>query len=172
MASRMVSLVHHIDSPSVAILNIGIEENKGHEELWGAAKLAKADKNINYLGFIEGSSIFTDKVDIVVCDGFTGNITIKTMEGFAALSCQYLNKELSLTYLGKLGKILVNRSLKRFYGKLDPNKYDGASFLGLNKVVIKSHGNTNINGFYSALNSAMLEVKNDLPNRVEKALLN
>jgi glycerol-3-phosphate acyltransferase PlsX len=62
--------------------------------------------------------------------------------------------------------------LKRFYGKLDPSQYDGASFLGLNKVVIKSHGNTNIDGFYSALNSAMLEVKSDLPNRVEKALLN
>ena len=172
MASHMVSLVHHIDSPSVAILNIGIEENKGHEELWSAAKLAKADKNINYLGFIEGSSLFTDKVDIVVCDGFTGNITIKTMEGFAALSHRYLNKELSLNYFGKLGKILINRPLKRFYGKLDPSQYDGASFLGLNKVVIKSHGNTNIDGFYSALNSAMLEVKNDLPNRVEKALLN
>ena len=172
MASNMVSLVHHIDSPSVAILNIGIEENKGHKELWSAAKLAKADKNINYLGFIEGSSIFTDEVDIVVCDGFTGNIVIKTMEGFSALSHQYLNKELSLTYFGRLGKILVNRSLKRFYAKLDPNQYDGASFLGLNKVVIKSHGNTNIDGFYSALNSAMLEVKNDLPNRIEKALLN
>ena len=139
MASCMVSLVHHIDSPSVAILNIGIEENKGHEELWSAAKLAKADKNINYLGFIEASSIFTDKVDVVVCDGFTGNMIIKTMEGFAALSSQYLNKELSLTYLGKLRKILVNRSLKRFYEKLDVNQYDGASFLGINKVVIKSH---------------------------------
>ena len=172
MASSMVSLVHHVDFPSVAILNIGVEENKGHEELWKAAKLAKADKNINYLGFIEGSSIFTDKVDIVVCDGFTGNITIKIMEGFATLSHQYLNKELSLTCLGRLGKFIANRSLKKFYKKLDPSRYDGASFLGLSKVVIKSHGGTNIDGFYSALNSATLEVKNDLPGRIEKAFLN
>ncbi|MAD58388.1 MAG: phosphate acyltransferase [Porticoccus sp.] len=171
MASRMISVIHHIDLPSVALLNIGVEETKGHEELWNAAKLLKADKNINYVGFIEGNSIFKDEVNIVVCDGFTGNISIKTMEGFAELSHQYLNNELSLSFFGKLGKLIANAPLKKFYKKLDPSQYNGASFLGLRKVVVKSHGNSSIDGFYAALKSAMIEVKLSLPDRIEQIFI-
>ena len=171
MASQKASIIEGVSSPVVGLLNIGTEDTKGREELHDAAKLIKADKNINYLGYVEGDTLFKGMVDIAVCDGFTGNIALKTIEGLAFLTQAYLKTELSSSYLGRLGKILASGSLRNFYKKLDPSLYNGATFLGLNKVVVKSHGSACTESFYSALAVAMTEAKYDLPRKIEEKLL-
>ena len=171
MASQKASIIEGVSSPVVGLLNIGTEDTKGREELHDAAKLIKADKNINYLGYVEGDSLFKGMVDIAVCDGFTGNIVLKTIEGLAFLSQTQLKTELSSSYLGRLGKFLAGASLRNFYKKLDPSLYNGATFLGLNNVVVKSHGSASIKSFYSALSVATTEAKYDLPCKIEKKLL-
>ena len=170
MASQKALVISGIEEAAVALLNIGTEEIKGRQEIHDAAELLKADSNINYVGFVEGDSLLKGAADIIVCDGFTGNIALKTIEG-AALMIQYsLSRELSATYLSRLGAFIASSSLKGFCAKINPTLYNGASFLGLDGVVVKSHGGAGIDGFSCALSVAIIEARENLPQQIQEKL--
>jgi|TARA_B110000503_G_scaffold88129_1_gene133658 phosphate acyltransferase len=170
MASQKALVVNGIQRATVGLLNIGTEDIKGRQETHDAAELLEADSDLNYVGFIEGDSLLKGAVDIAVCDGFTGNIALKTIEGVALLMQYHLNQELSRSFLGKFGAFLAGSSLKKFYKKIDPVLYNGASLLGLNEIVVKSHGSSGIDGFSCALTVAVLEAKQDLPRKIKEKL--
>jgi glycerol-3-phosphate acyltransferase PlsX len=170
MASQKALVVSGIEEATVGLLNIGIEEIKGRQEIHDAAELLKADSNINYVGFVEGDSLLKGATDIVVCDGFTGNVALKTIEGAALMIQHSLSRELSATYLSRLGRFIAGSSLKRFCTKINPTLYNGASFLGLNGVVVKSHGGASADGFSSALSVAIIEARENLPQQIQEKL--
>ncbi len=141
--------------PTVGLLNVGSEEFKGHETVRGAAKmLQELDLPITFHGFIEGDDITAGTVDVVATDGFTGNVALKTAEGTARLYSQFLRAAFKETLLSRIGYMLARRSLMRLRERLDPRSYNGAMFLGLNGVVVKSHGATDMLGFANAIGFA------------------
>ena len=155
--------------PRVGLLNIGTEEIKGHDIVQQAHDLLAAG-DINYVGFVEGDDIFSDKVDVVVTDGFTGNVALKTMEGAARLITDALREEFSRTSLRKLGYLAARPSLKALRTRIDPRRYNGASMIGLNGIVIKSHGGADLFGFQRAIEVAVLEARNGVPARIAQRL--
>ena len=141
--------------PTVGLLNVGSEEFKGHETVRGAAKLLQEiDLPITFHGFIEGDDITAGTVDVVVTDGFTGNVALKTAEGTARLCSQFLREAFKETLLSRIGYMLARSALSRLRQRLDPRRYNGAMFLGLNGVVVKSHGATDMMGFSNAIGFA------------------
>jgi glycerol-3-phosphate acyltransferase PlsX len=155
--------------PRVGLLNIGTEDIKGNEIVQAAHNLL-ADRDINYVGLVEGDDIFSDKVDVVVTDGFTGNVALKTMEGAARLITETLREEFSRTQLRKLGYLAARPALKAFRTRIDPRRYNGASMIGLNGIVIKSHGGTDLFGFQRAIEVAVLEARDGVPARIAERL--
>lgn len=169
MGSALASSVYHIESPRVGLMNIGEEEIKGVERVRDAGKLLEAS-HLNYIGFVEGDDIFSRDVDVVVSDGFVGNVSLKTIEGLAKLISQMVREEFrrsAFTRLLALAALPVLHALKR---RMDPRNYNGASLLGLRGVVIKSHGSSDSVGFASAIRVAILEVENQVPQRIGKLL--
>ncbi|MEZ5585176.1 MAG: phosphate acyltransferase PlsX [Candidatus Competibacteraceae bacterium] len=169
MGSVLASAVDNVEAPRVALLNIGEEEIKGNEQVKQAAALLSAS-NLNYVGFVEGDGIFLEDVDVVVCDGFVGNVALKTSEGVAQLIRHYMIGEFKrnlLTRLAGLAALPVLRALTR---KIDPRRYNGASLLGLQGTVIKSHGSADALAFANAIKIAMLEVEKAVPQRIDKHL--
>lgn len=152
--------------PKVGLLNIGVEAIKGRQEILDAAELLKADADINYIGFVEGDVLFTGVADIVVCDGFSGNVALKTGEGVAKMIQGLLRQTLSESLLARVGALLVRPALKRLLKKVDPAQYNGASLLGLRNVVVKSHGGASEWAFSRAIEVALGEVEKDLPNLI------
>ncbi len=141
--------------PTVGLLNVGSEEFKGHETVRGAAKmLQEVDLPITFHGFIEGDDITAGTVDVVATDGFTGNVALKTAEGTVRLYTLFLREAFKETLLSRIGYMLARRSLSKLRGRLDPRRYNGAMFLGLNGVVVKSHGATDMLGFANAIGFA------------------
>jgi glycerol-3-phosphate acyltransferase PlsX len=165
MGSTLVTAVNGIERPRIGLLNIGEEEIKGNEVIRQAAGLISA-AGLNYVGFIEGDHVFLDPVDVVVCDGFTGNIALKTGEGVAKLIGKFLKEEFSANFLHKLAAIAAYPALKNLAKRIDPRLYNGASFLGLNGIVIKSHGGTDAVGFANAIRVGLEEVKKNVPARI------
>ncbi len=153
------------ERPRVGLLNIGTEDIKGNDIVQAAHNLLAA-ADINYVGFVEGGDIFSDKVDVVVTDGFTGNIALKTMEGAARLIVDALREEFSRTALRKLGYLASRPALKAFRTRIDPRRYDGASMIGLNGIVIKSHGGTDLFGFQRAIEVAVLEARSGVTAQI------
>ncbi len=144
-----------IVKPTVGLLNVGSEEFKGHETVRGAAKLLQeVDLPITYHGFIEGDDITAGTVDVVVTDGFTGNVAIKTAEGTARLYSRFLRAAFKETWMSRIGYMLARHALSKLRDRLDPRRYNGAMFLGLNGVVVKSHGATDMLGFANAIGFA------------------
>ncbi len=159
--------------PKVSLLNVGSEEIKGTEMLKTASKRLKelsSEENFIYKGYIEGNSIMTGESNVIVTDGFTGNIALKTAEGTAKFITESLKKSLTENILSKLSLVFSYFSLKKFKEKLDPRKYNGAIFLGLNGPVVKSHGGIDSIGFYHSLNLCYKIVKGDLMNEIRKNL--
>ena len=161
-------------NPSVALLNVGAEEQKGHEYLRLAAQeLADPELGVNYIGFVEGSDLVKGGVDIVVTDGFSGNIALKTAEGVAGLFATLLRRSFRASLSAKLGYLLAQGALKNFRTKMDPRRYNGAVFLGLNGIAVKSHGGTDAIGFANAIDVAMNLVGHgfipDVSAAIEKA---
>jgi glycerol-3-phosphate acyltransferase PlsX len=143
------------DRPSVALLNVGAEDQKGHEEIRAAAKLIReAGVDLNFHGFVEGDDIAKGTVDVVVTDGFTGNIALKTGEGTARFVGQLLRESLTSTWLAKLGAAIAYPALSQLRKRMDPGTFNGALFLGLNGLVVKSHGSANGPGFAAAIEVA------------------
>jgi glycerol-3-phosphate acyltransferase PlsX len=143
------------ERPTVALLNVGSEDQKGHEEIRAAARLIReARLDLEFHGFAEGDDISKGTVDVVVTDGFTGNIGLKTGEGTARLVAQLMKEALGGSILGKLGALIAYPALKQLKSRMDPGTFNGALFLGLNGLVVKSHGGANANGFAAAIGVA------------------
>ena len=165
MGSALASAVYNIPKPRVGVLNIGEEEIKGNEKVKEAAKLLGAS-HLNYIGFVEGDDIFSKDVDVVVADGFVGNVSLKTMEGLAKLISQIIREEFRRTAFTRFLALMAMPVLHAIRKRLDPRHYNGASLLGLRGVVVKSHGGTDSVGFASAIRIAILEVQNQVPQRI------
>ncbi len=157
-----------IDSPKVGLLNIGSEDIKGNLVVKDTAVTLKKISFLDYIGSIEGGDIFTGKNDVVVTDGFVGNVCLKTMEGIASMISFFLKKSLKKNILNMLVAVFCLPILRALKKQVDPRLYNGASFLGLRGVVIKSHGNADSVAFFNALNEAYLEIDKDIPLLLEK----
>jgi len=157
------------ERPRVGLLNIGTEDIKGNDIVQAAHNLLAAG-DINYVGFVEGDDIFSDKVDVVVTDGFTGNVALKAMEGAARLIADALREEFSRTTLRKLGYLAARPALNALRTRIDPRRYNGASMIGLNGIVIKSHGGADLFGFQRAIEVAVLEARNGVPAQIAQRL--
>jgi phosphate acyltransferase len=157
------------ERPRVGLLNIGEEDIKGHEIVQAAHNLMAA-ADINYIGFVEGHDIFSDKVDVVVTDGFTGNVALKVMEGAARLIVGAMREEFARSPLRKLGGLAALPALNALRSRIDPRRYNGATMVGLNGIVIKSHGGTDVFGFQRAIEVAVLEARNGVPARIAQRL--
>ena len=146
-----------LERPTVGILNVGSEDAKGNDAVKGAAHILRANSAlpIEFAGFVEGDDIAEGTVDVVVTDGFTGNVALKTAEGTAKLVAYYLRSALMRSFLGRLGGFLAMGALNVLRRKLDPRALGGGIFLGLDGVVVKSHGGTDALGFASALDMAI-----------------
>jgi glycerol-3-phosphate acyltransferase PlsX len=155
--------------PRVGLLNIGEEDMKGNDIVQAAHNLLTAS-DLNYVGFVEGHDIFSDQVDVVVTDGFTGNVALKAMEGAARLIGEIMREEFTRTTLRKLGALAVKPALNALRARVDPRRYNGASMIGLNGIVIKSHGGTDLFGFQRAIEVAVLEARNGVPARIAQRL--
>ena len=166
MGSVLASSLDNNSSPTVGLLNIGEEEMKGHDRIKLAQQILR-QTSINYQGYVEGDDIFKGKVDVVACDGFDGNIALKASEGVAKMISFYLKQAFSRNLLTKLVALIAMPVLKSFKQKVDPRRYNGASFLGLQKIVIKSHGGADSFGFFHAIKQARLAVINKVPQRIE-----
>jgi phosphate acyltransferase len=165
MGCVVASDMHGIAKPRVGLLNIGEEEMKGDGVVQGASKLLAAS-TLNYIGFVEGDDIFSGDVDVVVTDGFTGNVALKTMEGLATMLVGAMKTEYTrnpLRYFGALASWPVLRSLRR---EFDPRTYNGASMVGLTGVVIKSHGSADVLSFSNALRVALIEARKGVPSQI------
>ncbi|MDS4070597.1 MAG: phosphate acyltransferase PlsX [Candidatus Competibacter sp.] len=161
--------VNGIQRPRVGLLNIGEEDIKGNEQVREAARLLAAS-DLNYLGFVEGDGIYLDDVDVVVCDGFVGNIALKSSEGVAKLVRHYMTQEFKRNPLTRLAGLIALPVLRAFRRRIDPRRYNGASLLGLRSIVVKSHGGADALAFANAIQVAMLEVEQAVPRRIDAHL--
>jgi glycerol-3-phosphate acyltransferase PlsX len=157
------------ERPRVGLLNIGEEEVKGNDIVQAAHNLMAA-ADINYVGFVEGHDIFSDKVDVVVTDGFTGNIALKVMEGASRLITNAMREEFARSPLRKLGYLAARPALNALRARIDPRLYNGAAMVGLNGIVIKSHGGTDQFGFQRAIEVAILEARDDVPAQIAQRM--
>ncbi len=171
MGAAFSRAVHGVQNPRVAILNIGEEELKGHESIREGARLMRASNlPIDFRGFIEPDKIGSGNVDVVVTDGFTGNVAIKTAEGIARMISDMLKDAFKSGPIAMLGAMLVLPAMKTFRAKMDPRKTNGGVFLGLNGVVVKSHGGTDDVGFAQAIHVAASMGESNFRQEVEENL--
>ena len=161
---------------NVALLNVGSEEIKGNEILKKTSEQLKKmnleKENFSYIGFIEGNEIMSGRANVIVTDGFTGNIALKTAEGTADFITKQLKHSLKENIFSKIGSLFLYKSLKSFKNKLDPRKYNGAIFVGLTAPIVKSHGSTDSLGFEYSLNTCAKIIENNLINKIEANIKN
>ncbi len=169
MGSVLAQSVEGISNPSIGLLNIGSEEIKGNESIKRASKLI-AESRLNYYGFVEGDDIYKGTVNVIVTDGFVGNVSLKTGEGLAALVNHVLGNEFKRNWLTKLAALCALPVLASVRRKLDPRRYNGASLLGLNGIVVKSHGSADTSSFLNAIKIAYIEIENCVPERISDAI--
>jgi len=173
LGSALFKALYPDERPYVSLLNVGSEEIKGTEMLKIASKKLKdlsREDNFIFKGYIEGNNIMSGDSNVIITDGFTGNIALKTAEGTAKFIIKNLKKSLTENIITKLSLIFSYFSLKRFKNKLDPRKYNGAIFLGLNGPVVKSHGGTDSIGFYHSIDLCYKIVKGNLMSQIKKNL--
>lgn len=172
MGSAMAQIMFDIDKPTVGLLNVGVEEMKGVEEVKLAAKILRetALPGLTYAGFVEGDDIGRGTVDVVVTEGFAGNIALKTAEGTAKQIGTYLKAAMGRTLMSKLGYLLARGAFNELKERLDPRKVNGGVFLGLDGVVIKSHGGTDATGFSAAVDLGYEMVRHDLMAKIRTSL--
>jgi phosphate acyltransferase len=169
MGAVIAADLHGIVNPRVGLLNVGEEDIKGTEELRDAHRRLTGSV-INYCGFVEGDDIFTGDVDVVVTDGFTGNVSLKTMEGLARFISGAMREEFTRSPLRKAGALAATPALNALKARLDPRAYNGASMVGLNGVVIKSHGGADRVSFANAVRVAITEARNGVPAQIQELL--
>ncbi len=169
MGSALVAAMEDVAKPTIGLLNVGAEDIKGTEVVKQTAELLRADHAsglLNFYGNVEGSDIFKGTTDIVVCDGFVGNITLKASEGLARFFKSVLTAELKSSVFSLLGALLARAALKRISRRLNPSRYNGASLLGLRGLVFKSHGGADIYSYEWAIKRAFDAVKYDVMSRI------
>jgi phosphate acyltransferase len=169
MGAALVSALDNKDNPSVGLLNIGEELIKGNEIVKRAGELL-SHSGLNFIGNVEGNDIYKGKADVVVCDGFVGNVALKTSEGLAQMVGQFIKEEFLRTPVTKFVALLAAPILRRFKSRLDHRRYNGASLIGLRGVVIKSHGGADAFAFEHALRRAYDAVHNDLLGKISRTL--
>ncbi len=169
MGASLYKSLYPLESPNVALLNIGSEELKGNEIIKETFQILndKKKNNFNFAGYIEGDELMKGKVNVIVSDGFTGNVALKTAEGTANFIIQELKKALSGSLLGKISSFLNFSNLKKFKKRLDPRLYNGAIFIGLDTPVVKSHGGTDYIGFSNSLDVCNRIIKGDLIDKIK-----
>ncbi len=165
----VLATVNGIDQPRVGLLNIGEEDIKGNEQVKEAVRLLAAS-DLHYIGFVEGDGIFLDEVDVVVCDGFVGNVALKSSEGVAKLIRHYMTQEFKRNPLTRLAGLVALPVLRALGRKIDPRRYNGASLLGLQGIVVKSHGGADALAFANAIQVAMLEAERNVPQQIDAHL--
>lgn len=166
MGSVLASAVDNISDPKIYLLNIGEEEIKGNEQVKQTAQLLTNSNVVNYAGYIEADAIHAGEADVVVCDGFVGNVTLKTTEGVARFIAQMMKEAFMRNIVTKLIGLLVKPVLKSFIKRIDPSRYNGATFIGLNGTVIKSHGGANKQAFARAIEEAIMGAEKNVPERI------
>ncbi|HEY0291051.1 MAG TPA: phosphate acyltransferase PlsX [Hansschlegelia sp.] len=173
MGSAMARILFDIDRPTVGLLNVGVEEIKGVEQVKEAARLLREGgfPAIDFRGFVEGDDLGRGTVDVVVTEGFSGNIALKTAEGTARQIAEYLRAALSRTLMSKIGYLLAKHAFDELRDKMDPRKVNGGVFLGLDGVVIKSHGGTDAEGFASAVELGYDMARYDLTQKIQQGLV-
>jgi len=169
MGAMLVAAVEHKEKPLVGLLNIGAEDIKGNETVKRAAELLRAS-GLNFHGNVEGDDIFKGTCDVVVCDGFVGNAVLKAVEGVLQMMSRGLKEEFERTALTRLSALAAMPVLRAFRGRMDHRRYNGASLLGLRGIVIKSHGSADRYAFGQALERAVEEVRNEVPQRIERRM--
>jgi glycerol-3-phosphate acyltransferase PlsX len=169
MGSMLVSCVENIEKPTVGLLNIGSEDIKGNEVVKQTGELLR-QSHLNFYGNIEGNDIFKSTTDVVVCDGFVGNVTLKASEGLAQMMGRFLAEEFKRNWLTKIMGLVAMPVLKAFKNRMDPRNYNGASFLGLRGIVVKSHGGADSVAFLNAIHTAVEESRSGVLKRITEQL--
>ena len=169
MGAELTGAIKNIILPKVGLLNVGTEENKGNDRVKQAASLL-SKSHINYIGFVEGNHIYSGEADVIVCDGFVGNIALKASEGVAEYFYHHVISGFNKNLYGRLAAILSRPVLKTIRRKTDPRRYNGASLLGLRGIVIKSHGSADRVSFANAIEEAILEIEKNIPARITSRL--
>lgn len=171
MGEAFHAAVHGVERPTIGLLNVGSEDMKGHEEVREAGRiLRESDLDLNYHGFVEGDDIAKGTVDVVVTDGFTGNIALKTAEGVARFISTLLKDALTSSVQAKVGALIALPALKAMRQKIDPSTINGGPLLGLNGIVVKSHGGADAKGFGNAIRIAVDLARSDYLNKVQASL--
>lgn len=169
MGSILVSAVEHKARPRVGLLNIGSEDIKGNDAVKKTAELLRK-ANINYVGYVEGDAIYTGDMDVIVCDGFVGNIALKTSEGLAQMISRFIKQEFTRNVFTRLTGLVALPVLRAFRRRVDHRRYNGASLVGLSGTVIKSHGGADVLAFEYAIQEAVEEVRNQVPAHIAREL--
>jgi glycerol-3-phosphate acyltransferase PlsX len=169
MGAMLTSTLTNKKNPSIGLLNIGSEDNKGNEVVKKTFELLK-ESHLNFYGNVEGDDIFKGTTDVVVCDGFVGNVALKTIEGVTKMFGNFLTAEYKKNWFTKIIALISLSLLKAFKRRLDPRRYNGASFLGLNGIVIKSHGGADILAFKTAIITAIEESENKVIEKIKKQI--
>lgn len=166
MGSVLTKAVDNIALPKVGLLNIGAESIKGNEQVKNTDQLLAQDKNLNYIGYVEGDDLFKGVADVIVCDGFIGNVALKSTEGAVKLIVHYMKKAFAKNIFTKIIALLAFPVLKALKKDLDPGRHNGASLIGLKGIVIKSHGGAKTLAFAQAIEEAILEVEKNVPQLI------
>lgn len=169
MGAALVTALDGKATPSVGLLNIGEEVMKGNDVVKQAADLLRSSP-LNFIGNVEGNDIYEGRADVVVCDGFVGNVALKTSEGLARMLGQMIREEFSSSLLSRAAAVCAMPVLRRFKRRVDPGRYNGACLVGLRAVVVKSHGSADTQGFEAALQRAYDACRNGLPGRIAAAI--
>ena len=167
MGSVLAEQIANIDKPKVALLNVGAEEIKGNEQVKKTAKLLSDTKNINYIGYVEGNDIFSQKADVIVTDGFAGNVALKSWEGLVNFVIQEIKTASQQSWLSKIVAKMAMPLFRHIYIRMKPDQYNGASLLGLRSTVIKSHGNASTEACYYAMVQAINEAQQEVPEKIK-----
>ena len=169
MGSVLAGAVDNNHQPRIGLLNIGEEEIKGNEQVKEAARLL-AGSPLNYSGYAEGDDIYKGKFDVIVCDGFVGNISLKSSEGVAKMIAHFIRQEFTRNLLTRIAALIAMPVLRSFRKKIDPRRYNGASLLGLRGIVIKSHGSADVLSYANAIKVAAVEARESVPERISAQL--
>ncbi|MGF1613758.1 MAG: phosphate acyltransferase PlsX [Gammaproteobacteria bacterium] len=169
MGSVLTNAVDNIAHPRIGLLNIGEEEIKGNQRVREAARLLMQSE-LNYVGFVEGDDIYRGAADVIVCDGFVGNVALKSSEGVAHMISHYVKQEFTASLYARLAGLMARPVLSKLRRKIDPRCYNGASLVGLRGIVVKSHGGADAFAFANAIREAIAEVQKNVPARISKRL--
>jgi glycerol-3-phosphate acyltransferase PlsX len=167
MGAVLVEQIHHISQPRIGLLNVGEEQVKGNDRVKSASSQLEQLDELNYIGYVEGDSIFFDKADVVVTDGFAGNIALKSCEGIAKLIIHELKYLAIKNWLTRLLSGLTKPLLQHLYRRMNPDQYNGASLLGLRNIVVKSHGNASSDAFFYAIQEAIGQAEQQVPEKIK-----